>query len=52
MKGIDENQSDNEREKVMYLIKNFPDPYDYVVGFHCVSPSSENKKTYTQGQAA
>jgi hypothetical protein len=33
--GLDENLSENERRLLRAIIKYFPDPYDYIIGFHC-----------------
>jgi hypothetical protein len=33
--GMDENLSENERRLLRAIIKYFPDPSDYIIGFHC-----------------
>jgi hypothetical protein len=44
MKGIDENASTNDRSLVHRLVKDFPDPLNYIIGFHC-SPLSYEQPT-------
>ncbi len=34
LKAHDENQNENDYRFVMQMIKEFPDPYDYIIGFH------------------
>ena len=34
---MDENHSENDRNLIHYLIKDFPDPNDYLLGFACIS---------------
>lgn len=33
--GMDENLSENERRLLRAIVKYFPDPFDYIIGFHC-----------------
>ena len=51
IRGQDENQTENDRELIRSLIKNFPDPFNYVVGFHCTSNSGSESKRGTNSSS-
>ena len=40
----DENVSENDRHVIRQIVKNFPDPYDFIIGFTCTT-ASDNKRT-------
>jgi hypothetical protein len=50
LKGHDENQNENDMQVIKAMIKDFPDPFDYVIGFHVLSSQEPRRSSYSQQQ--
>lgn len=42
---MDENHSENERNIITNLVKAFPDPQEYLIGFACISSLDTHKRS-------
>ena len=51
----DENVNENDRNMIIGLVEEFPDPYDFVIGFSCVSnldTRRESSSSHHRGSVA
>jgi hypothetical protein len=42
---MDENPGINDFHNIECLVKDFPDPYDYIVGFVCLTQTDQRRSS-------